>query len=174
MHSVKFSRRLVVSSLDKVTIKLFTILDPLAAKNFKSICLVRIIFRNKSVCWNLVLILCFPGFTVLHRLIVFAPKNSLVLQSYFLSGHVIKRCSSFIWVLKFDAAFFSCLSKFFEQVFVRIIQEPVLKFTKVTTSLLQFNVSSLFLMRIEILIDFALVHLAYVARQDVLGQVSKT
>lgn len=120
------------------------------------------------------LILCFPGFTVLHRLIVFAPKNTLVLQSYFLCGHVIKRCSSFIWVLKFDAAFFSCLSKFFEQVFVRIIKEPVLKFTKVTTSLLQLNVSPLFLMRIEILIDFALVHLAYVARQDVLGQVSKT
>jgi len=118
------------------------------------------------------LVLCFPRFSVLDRFIVFAPKHTLVLESHFLYGHVFKWYSSLIWVFEFDAAFLSLAAKLFQQVFVRIIIEPVLKFAKVTTSLLQLYVSALFLVRIKILIDFALGHLADVAGQDVLGQVT--
>jgi len=115
------------------------------------------------------LVLCFPRFSVLDRFIVFAPKHTLVLESHFLYGHAFKRYSSIIWVFKFNTAFLSLAAKLFEQVFVRIIIEPVLKFAKVTTSFLQLNVSALFLMRIKIFIDFALVHLTNVAGQNVLG-----
>jgi len=119
-----------------------------------------------------VLVITLLRLSILDRLIVFAPEDTLVFESLFLLGHVFKRNFTIIFVLKFDGAIFTFSTKLFKQVFVCVVEEPVLEFTKVTPSLLQLNVGSFFLLRVKILINFALVHLAHVARQDVRGQAA--
>ena len=120
------------------------------------------------------LVITFFRLSVFNRLVVFAPEDTLVLESLFLLGHVFKCNFPIIFVFKFYGTILTFGTKLFKQIVVRVIEEPVLKFTKVTTSLLQLNIGAFFLLRVKIFINFALVHLAHIARQDVSGQVAET